>query len=536
MSHTSRIVSFGGLLLLAAVAIAQPPVKDIPRKGEPTQSVVPSTALGFVSLNVAEFWDHKATMPIRESTGKYEFAWLVQSMVGIAPGDIDRLTIFWKDLNTPFVLVTARKPVNAEKVIESLTRTGGTAPPKAADKRVLVAPGAEFAYLAMVNDRTVLLGTQAAGEKELVKVLDAGHVGEAGPLVSAIEAAGKHTLVVGVNVESIASLPLPVGAPLLEAKSAVLTADIVDDKKAKAELVLTFPSDAKAKAATSILRSKLDELAGYSAAQEKKSYEKADDSGALPGPLLELVATTLKKSKIQANGPRLSATAEIDLSEAVSRLVLAAPDSALTPRGSSPAANNFKQIALAFHNYHDTHGACPSNSYDKDGKPLLSWRVHILPFIEQQALYQQFKLDEPWDSENNKELSKIVIKVYLIPGRPAEPGLTYMQSFIQPKDSKDNFHPFLKEGQSKGRSLVSIPDGTSNTFMVAEAAEAVIWSKPDDLVYEDKKPLPKLGGPNGRFTVAFGDGHVATYRRGQIDEVNMRRLITVDDGQVVNIP
>ena len=534
MSHRIRIVPFSVLMLLAAVAIAQPPAKDAPKKAAPAPNIVPANALAFVSLDVAQFWDHKAAMPIREATGKYEFAWVAQSLIGLPPGDIDRLTIFWTDASTPFVVVTARKPVNVEKMMESMSRTGVAAVQKPADKRIQVVAGAEFTYLAMVNDRTVLLGTQVAGAGELTKFLDARAV--PGPLASAIEAAGKHTFVVGVNVEALSLLPLPVGAPLLEAKSALLTADLVDDKKAKAELVLEFPNEAKAKAASPVLRSKLDELAGYAAAQEKKSYEKADDSGAMPGPLLELISTTLKGTKVKLEGTKLVAAADIDLTEAVSRLVLAAPDSVLAPRGSSPAANNFKQVMLAMHNYHDTNGTLPANSYDKDGKPLLSWRVHILPFIEQQALYQQFKLDEPWDSVHNLPLSKFVIKVYMIPGRPTEPGMTYFQSFLQPKDSKDNAHPLMGEGQSKGRSLVSITDGTSNTWAVVEAAEAVIWSKPADLVYEDKKPLPKLGGPSGRYTVAFCDGSVSTFRRGQIDEVNMRRLITVDDGNVVNIP
>jgi hypothetical protein len=80
------------------------------------------------------------------------------------------------------------------------------------------------------------------------------------------------------------------------------------------------------------------------------------------------------------------------------------------------------------------------------------------------------------------------------------------------------------------------PDGTSNTWIVVEAAEAVPWTKPDDLPYDGVMPLPALGGPSGRYSVAYADGRAATYRRGQIDETNMRRLITRDDGNVVNIP
>ena len=71
---------------------------------------------------------------------------------------------------------------------------------------------------------------------------------------------------------------------------------------------------------------------------------------------------------------------------------------------------------------------------------------------------------------------------------------------------------------------------------MAEAAEAVPWAKPDDLFYDGVKPVPKLGGPNGTWVSGFADGSVRTFRRGQIDETNLRRLISVADGQVVVIP
>ncbi len=61
--------------------------------------------------------------------------------------------------------------------------------------------------------------------------------------------------------------------------------------------------------------------------------------------------------------------------------------------------NNLKQIALAYHNVHSATNTFPPPAIaDKDGKPLLSWRVAILPYVEQQELYNKFKLDEPWDS------------------------------------------------------------------------------------------------------------------------------------------
>src|SRR5207253_5726964 len=82
--------------------------------------------------------------------------------------------------------------------------------------------------------------------------------------------------------------------------------------------------------------------------------------------------------------------------------------------GREELTNNLKQIAIAFHNYASAHrDHFPAAAiYSKDGKPLLSWRVALLPYLEQDNLYKQFKLDEPWDSEHNKKLIARMPKVF----------------------------------------------------------------------------------------------------------------------------
>src|SRR5204863_9210261 len=97
-------------------------------------------------------------------------------------------------------------------------------------------------------------------------------------------------------------------------------------------------------------------------------------------------------------------------------------------------ANNLKQIALAFHIYHDRHGHFPPAAIrSKDGKPLLGWRVAILPYLEQDALYKQFNLDEAWDSEANKKLIEKLPKVYAPVRGEAQAGGTFYQVFTGEK-------------------------------------------------------------------------------------------------------
>jgi RNA polymerase sigma factor (sigma-70 family) len=188
--------------------------------------------------------------------------------------------------------------------------------------------------------------------------------------------------------------------------------------------------------------------------------------------------------------------------------------------------NNLKQIALAFHNYHDTYQGFPAGAiYSKNGKPLLSWRVAILPFLEQDAMYKQFKLDEPWDSEHNKKLIAMMPRTYELPGKKAEKGQTFYRVFT----GKDTMFP-----GTKGLSLAKVTDGTSNTLLAVEAAESAVWTKPEELAYADNAALPKLGGYfTGGFNVAFCDGSVRFVSQG-VDEKVLRLLIKTNDGQVID--
>jgi hypothetical protein len=185
--------------------------------------------------------------------------------------------------------------------------------------------------------------------------------------------------------------------------------------------------------------------------------------------------------------------------------------------------NNLKQIALAWHNFESVYGHFPSNAQDRKGKSLLSWRVQILPYIEQDNLYKQFKLNEPWDSEHNKKLVEQMPKLFAPVRGKAEPGMTFYQAFAGKK-------AVLKPGQKV--TFAAITDGTSNTLLAAEAAKPVIWTRPDDLVY-DGEEVPKLGGMfDGKFHAAFCDGSVRRFRKG-VDPDVLKVLIDPQDGTVL---
>ncbi|HEV3436679.1 MAG TPA: DUF1559 domain-containing protein [Gemmata sp.] len=199
----------------------------------------------------------------------------------------------------------------------------------------------------------------------------------------------------------------------------------------------------------------------------------------------------------------------------------------ITKKDLTTSMNNLKQIGLGIINYSDSNnGTMPQDITDKDGKPILSWRVALLPYMEAANLHQQFNLFEPWDSDTNKKLIEKIPKTYAPVRVKTKAGETFYQVFV---GEKALFGP-----KNKPRYPASIIDGTSNTGMVFEAGEPVIWSKPADMPFDLKKPLPKLGGLfDGESHVGMCDGSVRRLKKNP-DEDELKKLIMPADGSIID--
>jgi len=194
---------------------------------------------------------------------------------------------------------------------------------------------------------------------------------------------------------------------------------------------------------------------------------------------------------------------------------------------------NLQQIGLAFHHYHDVYKRFPPPAvFGPDGRPLLSWRVVLLPYLDQQALYEQFRLDEPWDSEHNKPLLSLMPRVYAAPGGEYEsPTETYYQVCVGPEA------PFRPDPAHK-LSIVDMSehDGKENTIMVLEAATAVPWTKPEDVVWEGGGSAPRVGGLFEGFHACMFDGSVRFFQPSIYeDPPALASLLGWCDGRIVNL-
>jgi Protein of unknown function (DUF1559)/Domain of unknown function (DUF4190) len=184
--------------------------------------------------------------------------------------------------------------------------------------------------------------------------------------------------------------------------------------------------------------------------------------------------------------------------------------------------NNYKQACLGILNYENSLNCLPPAAITNDaGKPLLSWRVAILPYIELERadLYQQFHLDEPWDSPHNLKLLDQMPMIYRDLDNPGGHE-TRMQMFTGPRTLNA-----IRNGNNCGMKLPQITAGASNTIMLIEANQLVPWTKPADVEIGNNQPLPMFGKGFGRLCVAMCDGSVRLIEPSAMPEQTWRLAI-----------
>ena len=212
-------------------------------------------------------------------------------------------------------------------------------------------------------------------------------------------------------------------------------------------------------------------------------------------------------------------------------LLLPAVQQARSTARQMQMTNNMKQVALAMLNHEAAIKRFPSAyTVDEDGKPLHSWRVKLLPYLDQYQLYEQIRLDEPWDSEWNSQFHDAVIPVYQDPRMDLAPGQAVMSVVV---GEGTVFDPASK----RGCSLSQITDGTSNTVLLVERAEPFCWMDPTaDVTLEEleENGLENvLFCPQGEWLAALCVGSVHTLSVEKFIET-WKFLFLRADGEIVS--
>jgi len=389
-------------------------------------------------------------------------------------------------------------------------------------------------HLHLVDDRTLLFvpenefsrGPSAAVAYGLQLLRGRQH----GPLSGALAEAGKkHVVVGGLDIEALAKA-LPEGEDLgpikglLGAKAAALTLDLGEELKA--QLSINAWEIDTAKKVEDAVKTLME--TGKMALPAMKKELKDAPVARIAKPMLDLAEKVVGNAKVTTKDSTVQVSTSFRFGDFLDQLLDALKHAYSAPERIEKRISSQRSLSLmgvALFTQQDENGYMNFGGIGgKKDAPNLSWRVALLPFLDEKELYDQFRLDEPWDSEHNKKLIEKMPKVYApASGIKVEKGHTFYQVFTGP----DAIQPIMSIPKS-------FPDGASTTILVIEAGEAVPWTKPGGIPYDPKKPLPKLGGiDGGDFNILLGDGSVR-FVPMNIPEKVLRALITPASNDVTD--
>jgi hypothetical protein len=515
--------------------------------------LVPGNAVLAVHMDLAKLWQSESMKDMRELLKKAGPKALIELEKRFVPDPttvetVTGFVLFPKNPGSPpefAFLISLKKPVKEKALFLSAMPDGETIKKDGINMVVKDDIG-----LILMNQGKLI----AVGTPSLLPTLGKNTAPAKGDFARFLKGNAAGLINAAINFEPIpkevfASAPPPFNS--LVNGMQYMEAGIAVEKTLRLSTTITYEKEDQAKAALETVKGfakmGLAEMVEPRKEVEKRVFPK-DQVGANPltdlpeflaalaglaiineaenllkNPPITLAGTSLKADYTT---PQISSNALIPTTAIAVALLLPAVAKVREAAQRTSSINNLKQIALAMHNYESTYGAFPAAAIcdKKTGKPLLSWRVTILPYIEQEALYKQFKMDEPWDSEHNLKLAKNMPKIYFHP-KANKPG-----------DDKTHYRLFYGKGAAfelnKTTQINNITDGTSNTLMVVEAEEPVVWTNPNDLAFDPTKALPKMLSIDGKFSAAFCDGSVRTFKM-PIDQEILKLLIQKSDGKLI---
>ncbi|MGE3804576.1 MAG: DUF1559 domain-containing protein [Gemmataceae bacterium] len=507
-------------------------------------SLIPGDALGYVAFKNGELWKSPSGREILKfwnAISDKDRAKFEEEM-GVSPLAIEYAGVIVMDLeHEPLLYLLASKKVNQETIRKNMA--GDIKKKTANNKEYFVgtirsaafnsngkveatvdSDGPDVPALHFFDDKSFVAGPAGPLKKYLER-----NPKTLGGLSGTFEEAGKHPISAAFDVARLGAKGLP-GLPedfkpLLEAKLITVTLDV--DAPWKLDMEIRFQNE------TSARKAQMSARTAYQLALAQVTVLKGQlRSVSVPlfGRPLEQALTSLKQSAIKQNGANLELHVASPIQIKVDREVL---DGLQQASARTESSQHLRQLMLGMHNFADRDGFPPSALCDKQGKPLLSWRVLLLPYLEHEKLYKQFKLDEPWDSEHNKKLLASMPDIYKTPGTRDEEGMTRYAVITGPSTAYPGKPGKYGNGMALlGSRFTDIVDGLTQTIGLVEAAAPIPWTKPADVDYDPKKPVPKFYVREGRYLVAIMDGSVRTVSK-DIKARTLQLAIEPGDGNVL---
>lgn len=380
-------------------------------------------------------------------------------------------------------------------------------------------------------DRICFLNSQTllyAPEATVKAAIDRKGAAESTPLATQLQSLHDRDVAVSIDISPLnklvqsgsLNLPFPVqlfAAPILKCKYLSLAADIEGGHLLQVNLVAADEAGAKQ------LHAMLNPML-LDAIKKGKAAKNDPNMSPTAAAFVPMGEQLLDGTSLTQTGDALSlvVTRPASLGD-LPTLVRPLIAEAVQRKRAASARNDLKQIGIAMHNLESSFLTFPANDRGANGPAGLSWRVHILPYLDEAPLYDEFHLDEPWDSEHNKTLIPRMPKVF-----GANP------------EGKTSIHVFIGEGTPFGGQPIrisEITDGTSNTILAVRAGDdtADVWTKPGGLAFDKANPIQALGNIGEMFDVLMIDASARQLPKS-IDAATLGNLIQHNDGNPVEIP
>ncbi|QDV19211.1 hypothetical protein Pan153_38760 [Gimesia panareensis] len=549
--HHSRLSLFLSAVMLSCCLFSSPPLQaeeNETAKQEPFRfDLVPGEALGVIAVRPAQLLAASMNKPIRELTLKEQKRNADFGVLGINPTDLASITIIYLPRQPG---ETGKLPIKFAVVVKSAQKLDRNQIQNKLSKTELKETGhkgmsfltngaPDGDALLFLDEHEFVLSDNASAVKQIIEQINdrksSVWKGRLQSVASASVAGGVNmksarSLVGGPLIQQVAQrLPIwPLLSPLWE-HSEIAALGITVDQSLSMELI--FEQEQHSQEIKQSLTGLLD--MGKNMLQQIKASSRQKN---LPLPMQHevlVLEAALKSAAVTQSGSQVQFSTSLSSAQC-NQLVSTILPAVLQARAAarrSVSKNNIKHIMLALYNYHDRyHHFPPAVVMGPDGKTPHSWRVELLPYLDQQALYNEYRMNEPWDSAHNLKIAKTVVPVFQNPNSEKPANASYFAVVGEG----------TAFGNQKGVSFKDITDGTSNTIAIVEAKRDIPWTKPEDISYDGKK-LPAFGGyfenpatggapATNIYFVGLCDGSVRMLT-DHTEESFLKALLTIADGK-----